>query len=83
MPIYLSWDIGIVNLAYNLIEVKDDISLKCPEDIQDPKNIKILDWGIINLSETTKSIPKEANIIIIMIVIIVMMTVIIMTKSMK
>jgi len=37
----LSWDVGIINLAYCMIEYTDN-------------NWKILDWGIINLTEREK-----------------------------
>ena len=40
--IVLSWDVGIINLAFCLIEYNDD------------KNWKILDWDIINLTDRNK-----------------------------
>ncbi|AYV80917.1 MAG: hypothetical protein Harvfovirus10_15 [Harvfovirus sp.] len=40
--IYLSWDVGIINLAYCLIEKLDDT------------HFKIRKWGIINLQEPAK-----------------------------
>ena len=42
--IYLSWDIGIKNLSYCLIEKTE-------------KDFKILNWEIINLTEKTEPIP--------------------------
>ena len=42
--IYLSWDIGIKNLSYCLID-------------KTVNNFKILNWEIINLSEKTEPIP--------------------------
>lgn len=42
---YLSWDVGITNLAYCLIECQDDKSAK----------FKIKKWGIINLGEEPPS----------------------------
>ena len=41
---YLSWDIGIKNLSYCLLEKNEN-------------NYKIINWEIINLSEKTKHIP--------------------------
>ena len=39
----LSWDVGIINLSYCLIEYN-----------KDNKKWKILDWGIINLTDRNK-----------------------------
>ena len=36
----LSWDVGIINLAYCMIDINDD----------DYSSWKIIDWGIINLT---------------------------------
>jgi hypothetical protein len=52
MPKFLAWDIGIKNLAYNLIDYKHD-------EEEDP--YKILEWGIINLVEEEQdSLPYNA-----------------------
>ena len=42
---YLSWDIGIKNLSYCLLEKNEN-------------NYKIINWEIINLSEKTEPIPE-------------------------
>ena len=42
---YLSWDIGIKNLSYCLVEKNDN-------------SYKILNWEIINIGEKTKPIPN-------------------------
>ena len=44
----LSWDVGIINLAYCLFDVKDD-------------KWEIKDWGIINL--TRAMIVEKRNLI--------------------
>jgi len=44
----LSWDVGIINLAYCMIEYTDD-------------NWKILDWGIINLTNREKLICNSCG----------------------
>lgn len=54
MPTYLAWDIGIKNLAYNIV----DYNYENKND-DDPYIIK--EWGIINLvEEEQSSIPVEA-----------------------
>jgi hypothetical protein len=53
MPKFLAWDIGIKNLAYNLIDYQ--------QNEEDP--YKILEWGIINLvEEEQQSLPDNAVI---------------------
>jgi hypothetical protein len=51
MPKFLAWDIGIKNLAYNIIDYQ--------HNDEDP--YKILEWGIINLvEEEQQSLPDNA-----------------------
>lgn len=46
----LSWDVGIINLAYCLIDYN-----------KDTKEFKILDWDVINLTERDKIKCTECN----------------------
>ena len=54
MSRYLSFDIGIKNLAYCLLEVDDSIEYR---------NIKILEWGVMDLARGQK--VKELNLMTI------------------
>ena len=45
----LSWDVGIINLAYCLIDFKSE------------KDWKIIDWNIINLTDRDKIKCKVCN----------------------
>ena len=46
----LSWDVGIINLAFCLIDYN-----------KDTKDYKILDWDIINLTDREKMKCTECN----------------------
>lgn len=48
---FLAWDIGIKNLAYNMIEYQHD-------NKDDPFQIK--EWGVINLVEDEQTLPENA-----------------------
>ena len=54
MSRYLSFDIGIKNLAYCLLEVDDSIEYR---------NIKIIEWGVMDLARGQK--VKELNLMTI------------------
>ena len=54
MKRYLSFDIGIKNLAYCLLEVDDSIEYR---------NIKIINWGVIDLAQGQK--VKELDLMTI------------------
>lgn len=55
MPIYLAWDIGIKNLAYNIVEYEFDANIPLNEH-----EFPIKEWGIINLVEDEQGIPDNA-----------------------
>lgn len=55
MPTYLAWDIGIKNLAYNIVEYEYDPTKELNEH-----EFPIKEWGIINLVEDEQSIPENA-----------------------
>jgi hypothetical protein len=51
MPLFLAWDIGIKNLAYNIIDYQHD-------NKDDPYRIK--EWDVINLVEDEQTLPDNA-----------------------
>lgn len=51
LPKFLAWDIGIKNLAYNIVEYDH-------KNKNDPFQIK--EWGVINLVEEEQTIPNNA-----------------------
>jgi flagellar biosynthesis GTPase FlhF len=55
-----SWDVGIINLSYCIIEFEDTI-LEHPYQ-KNMKNYKIIHWGIINLMEN-KEMKKNRNLL--------------------
>ena len=59
---YLSWDVGIANLAYCLISTsKEDTDSVNSATDSDSSNFKILKWGVINLKDADHPCSQSDN----------------------